>query len=239
MRALTLAACGLAGAALLVGCKNETAPKAAEAAPAVAAPQAKPEAKAESKPMAEAVPSKPGLAVGDAAPAVQLTNLDGTSVSLASLYSEGPLVVTFYRGEWCPYCNKALAGWEERLGELKAAGARIIAVSPEKPEMARKTVEKSNLTYQVLTDADQSAAKAFKVIFTMDDSTKKKYQGYGIDLAAANASGTWELPAPGTFVIVPDGKGGGVVKYAYAEWDYKERANMDEVIAAVKASVKK
>jgi len=185
-------------------------------------------------PAVDSVLAKPGLSVGDAAPDAELVDVNGKSVRLATLYKEGPVVVTFYRGEWCPFCNQALAGWESKLPELKAAGATIVAITPEKPLSAAKTTEKNALTYSVLTDPTQAAAKSFKVHFVMDEATKTKYEGYGLDLAAANASGTWELPAPGTFLIVPDGRGGGTVKYAFADWDYKKRADPDVVIAAVK-----
>lgn len=228
MRAMTLAVCGLTGAVVVGGCKSESEPKATPSP--VAAGTTAP---------ADAIPARPGLKVGDAAPAASFTDPDGKVVTLASLYGDQPVLVTFYRGVWCPYCNKALAGWEERLPELKAAGARVVAVSPETPENARKTIEKGHLTYEVLIDGDHSAAKAFNLNFSVDDATKEKYKGYGIDLAAANVSGTWDLPAPGTFLIVSDGRGGGVIKYAFAEWDYKTRANLDEVLAAVKAATGK
>ncbi len=174
--------------------------------------------------------STPGLRVGSAAPGATLLDARGQPVDLASLYASGPVVVTFYRGGWCPFCTKALAQWQSKLPELTAAGGTFIALTPESPDAAAATAGKTKATYAVLTDPDHSAAKAFNVHFTVDDATRKTYSGYGIDLEKNNASGTWELPAPATFVIDREG----VVRWVFADWDYKKRANPDEVIAAVR-----
>jgi len=173
----------------------------------------------------------PGLAVGDKAPNAALTTVDGKTVHLASLYADGPVIVTFYRGGWCPFCNRALSEWQGMMDEVKGAGATFVAITPESPANAAGTIEKDHLSYVVLSDTDQSAARAYKVYFMVDDQTRAKYKGYGIDLEKSNASGTWELPAPGTFVI----DRAGVVRYAFADWDYKKRADPDEVMAAVRA----
>ncbi len=174
---------------------------------------------------------KPGLSVGDRAPDATLKTVDGKAVHLAPMYADGPVIVTFYRGGWCPFCNRALAAWQSRMDEVENAGATFIAITPESPANAEKTADKGKLSYTVLSDANQEAARAFRVHFTVNDETRERYKGYGIDLAASNASGTWELPAPGTFVI--DRKG--IVRYAFADWDYHVRADPDEVLAAVKS----
>ncbi|MBE7506929.1 MAG: DUF3179 domain-containing protein [Planctomycetia bacterium] len=176
----------------------------------------------------------PGLSVGEKAPDVALTTLEGKAVHLASLYKDGPVVLTFYRGGWCPICNRALSSWRDKLGALEAAGGKFVALSPEKPDHAAKTIEKGHLNFTVLGDPRHEAAKAFRVHFTVDEETKAKYKGFGLDVAESNVSGTWDLPAPATFVIDK----GGVVRYAFADWDYKKRADPDEVIAAVKTLTK-
>lgn len=177
----------------------------------------------------------PGLAVGERAPDATLTGLDGKPVQLASLYKDGPVVLTFYRGGWCPFCNKALSAWHDKLDALKAAGGTLIALTPEKPDLASATREKAGGGYAVYSDSTQSAAKAFKVQFAMDAATQTKYKGYGIDLSKNNASATWELPAPATFVIDKEG----VIRWAFADWDYEKRADPDTVIAALKALAEK
>jgi len=176
---------------------------------------------------------RPGLSVGDKAPDVKLMTTDGEEVDLSTLYADGPLVVTFYRGGWCPHCNKALKGWAGRYDEITDAGGQFIAVTPEKPENAVNTLEKAHAGYRVLIDPEGDVGKAFRVQFQVDPKTKKKYKNYGIDVEASNVNGRWELPAPATFVIDTDG----VIRWAYASWDYRadSRAKPDEVIAAVKA----
>ncbi|MEM1331497.1 MAG: peroxiredoxin-like family protein [Planctomycetota bacterium] len=171
-----------------------------------------------------------GLAEGVRAPNATVRDTEGGSVRLASLYGDGPVVVTFYRGSWCPYCNNALTEWQGKLDDLEAAGGRLVALTPDKPENAAGTVGKHDLGFTVLSDADFEAADAFGVRFSLDADTREKYKGYGIDLAKSNASGDWDLPHPGTFVI----DSSGVIRYAWVSSDYATRANPDEVIAAVR-----
>lgn len=172
-----------------------------------------------------------GLTVGQKAPAVTLQTIDGQSVSLESLYAKGPVVVTFYRGGWCPYCTKALAAWETRLPELASAGGSLVAVTLEKPEQMEATQAKAAPDITILGDPAAEAAKAFGLLFTVDEATQKKYKGYGIDVAANNSNGQWTLPHPGTFVIDTQG----VIRWAWVEEDYRKRADPEEVISAVKA----
>lgn len=173
-----------------------------------------------------------GLKAGDRAPdGVTLLDADGLPVALADMYAQGPLVVTFYRGEWCPFCTRALSAWRDRMSELKDAGGTLIAISPEAPPFGKKTIEKTGASCTVLCDHEMQAARAFRVWFELDAATVEKYKGYGVDLARRNANGTPELPAPATFVIDRTG----VVRYAFADWDYRERADPAVVIAAVRA----
>ncbi len=178
----------------------------------------------------EAAASGP-IGVGERVGDATLTSPDGREVQLASLYAEGPVVVTFFRGGWCPYCVRALTEWQGREDELREAGARLVAVSLETHSAAGESAEKSRASYIVLSDAELEAARAFRVLFTLDDATQRAYKGYGVDLASRNASGTWQLPIPGAFVIDTDG----IVRWASANEDYTTRASPDDVIAAVRA----
>jgi peroxiredoxin len=180
---------------------------------------------------AENMTSVPGLTVGSKAPDAVVLSKDGTPVHLAQLYKDGPIVLTFYRGGWCPFCHRALAAWHDQMGALKSAGGTLVALTPEKPQLAASTREKANGEYTVYSDSTHAAAKAFQVHFVVDDQTKTKYGQYGLDVGAANSSGTWELPAPATFVI--DTKG--IIRWVWADWDYKQRADPAQVIAAVRA----
>ena len=172
----------------------------------------------------------PGLEPGTVAPDVTVTAADGSKVSLASLYGEGPLVVTFYRGAWCPYCRSAQNTWQERLDDVKEAGGTFVAITPEKTDIIQDFKNDNDLSYRIFSDQNHQAAKAFNVNFEVDEDTKRRYKGYGIDLAKSNADSSWELPAPATFVIDRQG----IVRYAFADWDYKLRADPDEVIQVVR-----
>ena len=173
----------------------------------------------------------PGLTVGTTAPDATLLDMRGKTVRLATLYRDRPVVLTFYRGGWCPFCSRALADWQTRLEDVQAAGGIFVAVSPEKTPAAVQTAKDGNLTYQILSDPQHKTAKAFNVHFVMDDTTREKYLGYGKDLSQINASGTWELPAPATFVIDRES----LIRYAFATWDYRQRANPDKVIDVLKS----
>lgn len=184
---------------------------------------------------AAASPTAPAAAaarikVGDTLPPITLTNAQGKPVALASLYATKPIVITMYRGGWCPYCATSLKAFQDRLAQADKLGASIVAISPERPEELAKTIAKGSLGYSVLSDSNGNAMHAMGLAFTLDDATQTKYRGYGINLAARNASGKWELPHPATLVV--DTKG--IVRYAYINEDFKTRATPDEVLAAVK-----
>ncbi len=175
--------------------------------------------------------AKLGLAIGEPAPRVAFQTIEGESVTLESLHAQGPIVLTFYRGGWCPYCTKALAAWETKLPELTSAGGTLIAITLEKPDQIEPVQTKHAPNITILGDPTASAAKAFGLLFTVDAETQKRYKGYGIDVAAVNANGQWTLPHPGTFVIDESG----VIRWAWVDEDYTKRADPKAVIAAVKA----
>ncbi|RMD62991.1 MAG: AhpC/TSA family protein [Planctomycetota bacterium] len=173
----------------------------------------------------------PGLAVGDRAPALTLPAADGSTVDLGELYAKGPVVITFYRGGWCPFCQRAMAQWNSKVSELVDAGGTFVAISPETAEHARQSRQKFGGDGVIaLVDKDGAAMRAFKVGFAFDENLKSRYKRFGHDLGAWNASGRWELPAPATFVV--DRKG--VIRWVFADWDFRKRANPDEVIAQVR-----
>lgn len=171
-----------------------------------------------------------GLRPGDRAPDATLTAADGTTVQLSDLYGGGPIIVTFYRGGWCPFCQGELREWQDRLAEVDALGARLVAISPEAPSFAGQTTDKYGLEFTVLSDATGEAAAGFDLDFEVDPETRRKYTQFGIDLAHINASGTWELVIPATYVIDSDG----VIRYAFIDENYKNRADPDEVLAVVR-----
>lgn len=167
------------------------------------------------------------LDVGDKAPRVTLTAADGQRVRLSTLNQSGPLVVNFYRGNWCPYCVTSLNEWEAAADDFAAAGATIIAISPESLPNVRKTG--ADHSYRIFSDPDHRAAKAFDINFTVDPETQIRYEGYGIDLQRHNADGAWDLPIPATYVIDAEG----TIQYVYANPDYRTRVQPGEVLAIV------
>jgi peroxiredoxin len=177
-------------------------------------------------------PETPGIAVGEQAPTgIALADARGETVVLDDyLDRPGPAVVMFYRGNWCPYCNRSLDAFQQRIDDFKAAGATIIAISPESTGNVAKTVDKSDLSYVVLSDTNGEAARAFKVEFTVDDATQEKYlSSYNLDVGAYNANGSWNLPAPAVYVIDDEG----VIRHTYADWNYRKRADPSRILAVV------
>jgi len=174
--------------------------------------------------------SEQGIALGQRVDgSLKLKDESGRTVTLASLYKEQPIVLTFYRGNWCPYCVKALTEWRSRTGDLNHAGGKLVAVSLENLTELGKTQDTLNAEFTVLSDYSGKLSEFFDLTFELDTDTQKRYANYGINLAASNASGTWELPVPGTFVIDTDG----VIRFVYNDPNYQIRANPEEVIRVV------
>lgn len=168
--------------------------------------------------------------VGDRAPVFALPDAQGVTVRLTELLARGPVVLTWYRGEWCPYCNRYLAELQSRRDEFDAAGATIVAISTQKPERTSATAKKSNATFFVLSDAGGKVAGAYGVKFTMPEDMLTEYRGYGIDLAEYNGpEGADSLPLSATYVVDRSG----IIRYAHVEADYTRRAGVDELLRAV------
>lgn len=165
---------------------------------------------------------------------VTLRTADNRTVRMNDLLQDGPVVVVFYRGSWCPYCEQALDGWDESVDELNRLGGRLIALTPDAPSHVSETLDKQNLGFTVLSDANAEAARALRINFVVNQTTREKYLGYGIDLEQSNANGLWQLPHPGTFIIDTDG----TIRYANVDSDYREgRADPAEVVTAYRAIV--
>jgi peroxiredoxin len=173
----------------------------------------------------------PGLAVGDPAPDFTLGDALGSQVGLAELLAKGPVVVTFYRGEWCPYCNLQLRSLQQALPEIASAGASLVAISPQAPDHGLSMTEKHNLAFPVLSDLDQSVSEAYKVRFDvtgeLEDLQVNVFQN---DPAVQNADGRRSLPVPSTFIIDRHG----IVRFASVDADWRVRAEPADVIAALR-----
>ena len=141
------------------------------------------------------------LSVGDSFPAFSLPDANGLQTESASLLAKGPLIVNFYRGSWCPYCNFELQAFQSILPEIHATGGQLIAVSPQLPDLSLSTVEKNALEFTVLSDTNNSLAAQLGIRFDFDPELKSLYEQMQIDLGVFHGSDDWQLPVPATYVI--------------------------------------
>ncbi len=167
-----------------------------------------------------------GLNVGDKAPDFTAQNQTNTKVNLSTVLKSSSVVLVFYRGEWCPYCNRQLKALEDSLSMIVAKGANVIAVSPEKNENLTKTIEKTKATFTIVSDENSTIMNAYKVGFELDSKTVEKYKGYGLNLIERNASNGNNLPVPAVYIINKEGK----ITYRYFDTDYKNRVSVKELL---------
>lgn len=167
------------------------------------------------------------LQVGEFIPDIMLRTPEDTQVNLMPVVQEKPTVIIFYRGGWCPYCNRHLSAMQQTEDELLALGFQILAISPDRPEKLSETIGKDHLTYQLLSDSSMEAARAFGIAFQIDDPTVKKYkEEYKIDIEADSGQTHHQLPVPAVFIVDRGGK----VLFAYTNPDYKVRLSPDDLI---------
>jgi peroxiredoxin len=174
--------------------------------------------------------AKTALQVGDRAPSIMLDNANGETVDIGAMLKNGPVIVAFYRGGWCPYCNLELRAFQRDLGDIRAAGASLVAISPEKPDDTLSTSEKNALNFEVLSDIGQKVGRAFGLVYDFSDELKSTYQEFGHDIPGRNGMpGEWALPISATYVIDRNG----IVIYAYTDPDYRDRADPEEVLKVI------
>jgi peroxiredoxin len=173
----------------------------------------------------------PGLAVGDRAPDFTLPDASGEPVALADRLRLGPVVLSFYRGDWCPYCNLELRALQANLPEIRELGASLIAISPQAPDHGAALTEREGLGFDVLSDIHQEAIRAYQLQFTPPASVKEVYANvFGNDLSKQSADGSWDLPVPATFVLDRDG----VVRAAYVDAQYTTRMEPGDILDALR-----
>lgn len=181
--------------------------------------------------LAHAETNSTPLKVGDSIPDVKLRSEEDKEVSLRKLISEKPTVLIFYRGGWCPFCNRqlqSLAGIED---DLNKAGVQLLAISMDQPAKLKATPDREKLHYRLLSDSDAAAATAFGIAFKVDDATVEKYKGYGINLDAASGRDHHILPHPAVFVADTSGK----IRFAHVNPDYKVRLEPKEILEAARS----
>ena len=176
------------------------------------------------------------LKTGDKAPDFTLTSAKGETVTLSERLKEGPVVLIFYRGGWCPYCNLELRAYQQELESFKALGASLIAITPESPDNSLSTSEKNELSFDVLSDTGFEASDAFGLTFTFPEKLRGVYEGFGLNIPATNAddakgNSAWRLPIPAAYVIAQDG----TITLHHVDVDYTKRLDPQDAMSALTA----
>ncbi len=171
------------------------------------------------------------LKVGDKAPSFTLKDPDGALVSSADLLAQGPLVLSFYRGVWCPYCNMELQALQEALPQIEQAGAKLVVISPQTPANSRRSQRDNQLSFPILSDTHNDIAAAFGIRYKMPDYLIDLYKSvFNNDLAVVNHDPSWTLPMPARYVIAQDG----TIVYAEVNPDYTRRPDPEELLPALR-----
>jgi peroxiredoxin len=170
--------------------------------------------------------AKRALKAGDKAPDFVLNDPDGKPVSSRGLLAKGPLVLSFYRGVWCPYCNMELQALQAELAAIEARGASLVAISPQTAPNSRRSQRENKLGFPILTDAKAEVANAFGIRFALPNYLVEVYKGFKNDLPLVNDDPSWVLPMPARYVIGTDG----IIAYAEINPDYTQRPDPSELL---------
>lgn len=166
---------------------------------------------------------------GDTLPNITLPNSQGQAINIQEVLKDNKVVLAFYRGGWCPYCNLELKALQEKLPQIEAKGAKLIAITPETPDNSMSTKQKNKLGFDILTDSNNEVARSLGLVYKMPENLVTLYKGFGIDLEQNQGVNSYELPMAATYVVNQNG----VISYDFIEEDYKLRAEPSEVVAAL------
>ncbi len=175
------------------------------------------------------------LNLGDKAPDFTLPNAHGEPRMLSDLLKDGPVILSFYRGGWCPICNEQLQTYQADLQSFKDLGAQLVAISPEKPESAQDTATKNSLQFEVLSDKGNEVARLYDVVWSVPEDSHEQFDQwlvdtYGKALVDFNGLDSYELPIPATFIIRPDGE----VAFLFRDQNYQNRVKNTDLVNALK-----
>lgn len=173
--------------------------------------------------------TKNSLKTGDQAIEFSLPNATGQQVSLSEQLKNGPVVLSFYRGGWCPFCNLEFAALHNILPRIKELGATLIGISPETPDASMSTAEKHQLQFEVLSDVGNEISSQFGLVMSVSEKLRPHYLKWGFDLPALNGDESYELPLPATYIIDSNGR---IVAH-YVNKDYTQRMEPEDIIIAV------
>lgn len=166
------------------------------------------------------------IKLGEIMPEFLLPNVKNEIINSNEILKNGKMIIAFYRGSWCPYCNLELKILQDHLPKIKDKKATLVAISPQSPDNSLTVVEKHNLTFEVLTDTDNFFAKQFGISFELQDFVLPYYQALGIDLMHFNKNNDNSLPVPAVFVIDQNGK----IIYKFVDANYMNRIDIDELL---------
>ena len=167
--------------------------------------------------------------VGDTAPNFTLPNSKGEAIKLTDLLKKGPVVINFFRGGWCPFCNLEFKALHDQLAAIKDLKATLVGISPETPDATQETKSKFNLAFEVLSDQGNIVAREYGLVMKVDDQLLPLYAEWGIDVPAANGDDSYELPVPATYIIDTQG----IIRSAFVEKDYTQRMEPAEIVSAL------
>ena len=170
------------------------------------------------------------LKLGDHAPAFLLPNAEGELVDSEELLAELPLVISFFRGGWCPYCDVAMRAMQDALPAIAEAGGRFVAIWPDTGGRARRIKQERGLTYELLVDVDNAVAMQYGIVFRMPELYRQRLLLQGVDLAQAQGNAAWLLPMTATYIVGQDS----VIHYAFVDGDHTNRAEPDAIVAALR-----
>lgn len=174
-------------------------------------------------------PTASGLEIGEVAPEFSLPDAAGQQVGLGERLDQGPVVVVFYRGAWCPHCDLHLRGLQGALGEIGARGAGLVAISPQAPDASLSLSERLSLGFDLLSDLDQAVIRSWRLQFELPAGLHDTYRSMGMALDEHNADGSWRIPIPATFVLDQNA----VVRARHVDPNYRDRMDPADVVAAL------
>jgi peroxiredoxin len=156
-----------------------------------------------------------------------LPNAFGNWLRSEDLLKKGNIVLTFYRGDWCPYCNLTLRAYQGSLSEILKCNASLVAISSQSPKHAFSLSAKNHLAYQVLSDKDNQTARAYRLVYEIPEILRRAYEALGLDMLKEN--GSWELPLPATFIIDQNKR----IRYRFLNIDFMRRAEPAEILSVL------
>lgn len=172
---------------------------------------------------------KNSLTIGDQAPDIDVLDTDGNAIKLYDLLKDGPVIINFFRGNWCPFCMAELADYQESIQQFHLPATQFLFISPQMQAYSAQLKSEKDFDLTLIADQGNEIARQFGLVFTLDENIREIYKKIGADLSAINGDDSFELPIPATYVVAPSGK----ITYAFVETNYMMRAEPREVLAMI------